>query len=165
MRTKLTLLFLLSAPLAACARGNSGPFPDAPNADVSTFNAATVEIVAEGGFAAITTDHLVRHDDRHFLYRLGHICSSNCPAALDSASGTLAPAATDSLFIAILAQSPFSLSDDYGTTKGGADMMNYTLRITAGGSTKTIRADDGTMPTQMRRIVDAVHQTISKAKP
>jgi hypothetical protein len=165
MRTKLTLLFLLSAPLVACARGSSGLLPDSPNADVSALNAATVEITAEGGFAALSTDHLVRHDDRHFLYRLGHICSRECPAALDSASGTLAPAATDSLFTTILAQSPFSLNDDYGTTTGGADMMSYTMRITAGGSTKTIRADDGTMPPQMRRIVDAVHQTISKAKP
>jgi hypothetical protein len=123
-----------------------------------------VEVVAEGGFAALATNHLVRHDDRFFVFTQRHICSANCPAPMDSASGMLAPSAADSLFGVILSQSPFELKDDYGPTKGGADMMSYTVRITSAGKTKTIHADDGTMPPPMRRIVDAVRQTIASAR-
>lgn len=164
MRTQLGLLVLVSASLAACGRRDQGISSGALNADLATLNGAKVEIVAEGGFAALATNHVVRHDDRFFVFSQRHICSANCPAPMDSASGTLAPATTDSLFGVIFSQSPFELKDDYGPTKGGADMMGYTVRITSGGKTKTIHADDGTMPPAMRRIIDAVRQTISGAR-
>jgi len=43
-------------------------------------------------------------------------------------------------------------------------MMSYTLRITAGGSTRTVTADDGTMPDAMRRIVDGLRTSIATAR-
>lgn len=164
MHTQLSLLVLLSASLTACGRRDQGMSSGASNADLATFNGAKVEVVAEGGIAALATNHSVRHDDRFFVFVRRHICSANCAAPMDSASGTLAPAAADSLFGVILSQSPFELKDDYGPTRGGADMMGYTVRITSGGKTKTVHADDGTMPPPMRRIVEAVRETISGAR-
>ena len=46
------------------------------------------------------------------------------------------------MFSVARAQNAFALADDYGTTKGGADMMLYTLRVTFSGQTKTLQADD-----------------------
>jgi hypothetical protein len=43
-------------------------------------------------------------------------------------------------------------------------MMGYTVRVTSAGKTKTIHADDGTMPPPMRRIIDAVRHTIAGAR-
>jgi hypothetical protein len=74
-------------------------------------------------------------------------------------------AASDALFNLVFAQLPFDLKNDYGTSRGAADMMEYTIRITIGGDAiKTIRADDGTMPEQLRRIVSAVQSTVSAAR-
>ena len=56
------------------------------------------------------------------------------------------------------------LRDDYGTTKGAADMFEYTLRVTFEGVTKTARADDGTMPAEMRQIVAILGGTIDSAR-
>lgn len=83
---------------------------------------------------------------------------------MDSASGQLSPSAADSLFTIIVAASPFSLSGDYGHTANSADMVTYTLTVTLPSGTKTIRADDGTMPPPMRRIVEGVHGVISAAR-
>ena len=123
-----------------------------------------VEIHGQSFFAAILTDRVVRHDDRFFLYTRRQLCGQTCGAPMDSVTGTLSPAATDSLFNVVWAQSPFTLRDDYGTTNGAADMISYTLRMTFDGTTKTIRADDGTMPPPMRQIVDAIRGTISAAR-
>ena len=77
----------------------------------------TVELTAEGGIAGLSVHHLVRQDDRSYVYTLRHICGQTCAPPLDSASGTLSASATDSLFSIVLAQSPFSLKDDYGITQ------------------------------------------------
>jgi hypothetical protein len=45
----------------------------------------------------------VRHDDRAFLITQRHLCSSACGAPLDSANGTLAVGAADSLFSIVAA--------------------------------------------------------------
>jgi hypothetical protein len=88
----------------------------------------------------------------------------NCQAALDSASGPLVTRSADSLFAVIEGLNPFALKDDYGITVGGADMITYTLRVNIGGRSKTIRADDGTMPDAMRKITDALRATIDAAR-
>jgi hypothetical protein len=162
MRNHLAVLALSVAAVACTSSGNPGD--PVLLGDFGSFNQATVEVTAEGGLAALTVHHIVQHDDRSYLFTQRRICAQSCGAALDSASGTLTPAATDSLFNIVLAQSPFLLKDNYGTTQGGADMMTYTLTISAEGNVKTIRADDGTMPPQMRQIVQSVRETISAAR-
>ncbi|HTE46411.1 MAG TPA: hypothetical protein VK636_14250 [Gemmatimonadaceae bacterium] len=164
MRTQLTLLVVSSILAAACARQDPGIAPLAVNDHLLTITASNVDILAEGGIAAIAENQQVSHDDGRFVTKVRQHCTATCPAPLDSASGTLAGPAVDSLFAGIVAQAPFDLKDDYGDSKGAADMLIYTVRITLGGRTKTVHADDGTMPPQLHRIVDAVRASISAAR-
>src|SRR5215204_2700871 len=147
MRKQLLSILLLSTSIAACAGRNPTAAELAATDGFGNLSAAKIELVEEGGIAALLTSNVIRHDDRVFVYTRRHICNNGC-APLDSASGTLSPAATDSLFSVIWAQTPFALKDNYGPTVGGADMVTYTLRMTFEGKTKTVRADDGTMPQQ-----------------
>jgi hypothetical protein len=149
---------VFAATLAACSSSAT------INSGGGSLTGATIDVTAEGGYAALRTRHVVTHDDRAFVYSNRRICDKNCGAPMDSASVTLSDAAADSLFAAILAQDPFSLNDDYGPTKGGADMFAYTVRIAADGKSKIVRFDDGTMPERMRRILEAVRGTVSAAR-
>jgi hypothetical protein len=153
----------MSAALVACSRAGSVNGPIAVD-NFGTLNGAAVSITAEGGIAALSIAHRVNHDDRGFVTTQRHLCAQNCGAPTDSASGTLTPAVADSLFNIVLAESPFSLKDDYGITGQAADMMVYTMTITANGVTKTVRADDGSMPQPMRQIVASVRGVIAAAR-
>ena len=154
-------LIALAASVAACA-SNSATESGQPRLDQLASTGASIEISAEGGIATLSIIHAVRHDDRSYLYTQRPICNALCPA-LDSASGTLSTVVVDSIFKAAL-PAAFALMDDYGTTRSGADMMSYVVRVTANGSTKTIEADDGTMPPELRQIVTGVRQTIDAAR-
>ena len=165
MRNQLRSLILIAlAAGAACSGGGPGSIAAIRVDDFGALNDAKIELVAEGGIAALLITDAVRHDDRFYLHTMRHLCTQTCAAPLDSATGTLSASAADSLFNLVWAQSPFSLKDDYGTMNGAADMMTYRLRMTFDGTTKTVRADDGTMPPQMRQIVDALRGTISAAR-
>jgi hypothetical protein len=164
MRTKLILLSLTAASIAACSRSGSIGDPGTRIDNFGSFNGAKVEVTREGGIAALAINHVVKHDDRGFVYTMRHLCGTNCPAPLDSASGTLPAAATDSLFNIVLAQDPFSLKDDYGSQRGAADMMEITVRITSGGNVKTIRGDEGTIPQPLRRIVQSVFEIVDAGR-
>ncbi|MEO7083450.1 MAG: hypothetical protein ABI442_18320 [Gemmatimonadaceae bacterium] len=157
------LASLLTAGVVGCAAGSTGPSSD-PRADFGTLNAASLELTAQGGLAALQQHQLVRHDDRSYVSTNRHLCAPACGAPFDSTSGTLSAAATDSLFNIAWHQTPYSLKDDYGTTQYGADMMTYTLRVTFDGRTKTITADDGSMPSQMRAIVSAMRGIIAATR-
>jgi hypothetical protein len=162
MRKHIVLFALFSASIAGCVKHSptdvSQLRPDA------SAGGTKIEVVAQGGIAALDIRHVVRQDDRYFEYTIRHLCKGTC-AATDSASGSLSATANDALFNTIFAQLPFNLKDDYGTSHGAADMMEYTVRVTVGGdATKTIRADDGTMPEPLRRIVSAVLETVSAAR-
>jgi hypothetical protein len=163
MRNQLRSLLLLSV-VTACTHRDPTSSPAVRVDDFGVLNGAKIELVEEGGIAGLVTDRIVRHDDRFFLYTQRHACGQTCGAPLDSATGTLSASAADSLFSVVWAQSPFNLKDDYGNTASAADMFIYTLRMTFDGTTKTIRADDGTMPPQMRQIVDVLRGTISAAR-
>lgn len=166
MRIQLDRLACIASVmvLAACSAGPSTTAAvRGPLDDFGTFNGARVEVAAQGGFAALDVKDAASHDDRAYLHVQRRICAQNCAAPLDSASGTMSAAANDSLFNIVLEQARLLDKTDYGTTKGGADMMSYTLRITSGGSTRTVTADDGTMPDAMRRIVEAVRTSIASA--
>src|SRR5689334_22834176 len=161
-RTHALIAFIaLASSLAACA-GNSATESSLPRLDQLSSSGGAIEVSAEGGIAALSVSHVVRHDDRTYSYAQRHICNAVCPA-LDSASGTLSAAVIDSMFKAAV-PAAFALKDDYGITRNGADMMSYVVRVTAGGSVKTIKADDGTMPPELRQIVTGVRQTIDAAR-
>jgi hypothetical protein len=133
--------------------------------DHARYSSSEVELVGEGGLAAFMTRHRVQGSGPSYLFTRHRICSvPSCQPALDSASGPLATRSADSLFAVIEGLNPFALKDDYGITVGGADMITYTLRVNIGGRSKTIRADDGTMPEAMRKITDALRATIDAAR-
>jgi hypothetical protein len=153
---------LVAVSVLACA--HKTPAPTAPLDSFGTLNGARIEITAEGGIAALSTNWRASHDDRSFAYARRHICGPTCPAPFDSASGILSPAAADSLFSVIWSLTPSQLRDDYGLTPGAADMFEYVLRVTFDGTTKTVHADDGTMPAAMRQIVSLLAATIDSAR-
>jgi hypothetical protein len=139
--------------------------PSSANYDHARYVSAEIELVGEGGLAAFATRHRVRGDGPSYLYTRHRICSvPSCQPAIDSAAGTLATRSADSLFALAEGLNVFSLKDDYGITVGGADMITYSLRVNVGGRSKTIRADDGTMPEPMRKLTDAVRATIDAAR-
>jgi hypothetical protein len=156
------LTSIICAGVVGCAATNTVASPDL-SSDFGTLNGATLELTAVGGFAGIQVHQMVKHDDRTYVATTRSICAGACRPPIDSVSGTFSPAAADSLFNIAWQQSPFSLKDDYGPTKGGADMMTYTLKVTFDARTKSITADDGTMPAQMRAIVGAMRGTITAA--
>jgi hypothetical protein len=153
----------ISVAVAATAACSS----TAPSTDVAraSYAAAEVEIVADGGLGGFTMRSFVRGSGPAFLYTMHRICSvPSCQAALDSASGSVGVSAADSLFAVVEREAPFNLRDDYGRTVGAADMFTYTMRVKIGDRTKTVHADDGTMPAPMRRIAEALRATIAAAR-
>jgi hypothetical protein len=160
MRITLAAFSLL---LAACSRAGTANGPVGVD-DFGSFNSAVVDVTAEGGIAGLSIRHHVSHDDHAFAYAQRHLCAQNCGAPMDTASGTLTPAVTDSLFNIVLEQARALTKSDYGITGQAADMMVYTLTITANGNVKTVRADDGTMPSPMRQIVASVRDVIGAAR-
>jgi hypothetical protein len=151
------------AILAACARHD--PIASPSTADPARYGGAQVEIVGDGGLGAFVTRSLIVHDSPTFLFTRHRICSvPSCQPALDSAAGALSATVADALFATIERNDPFALKDDYGITQGGADMVTYTVRVTILGRTKTVRADDGTMPEPLRRIEEAVRSTVDAAR-
>ena len=159
------LAAIIAAALITSACAGRATASDSPvaNDQFGTLNGAAVELASSGGFAALATVYHAAHDDRSYTYARRHICSTDCGAPLDSTSGTLAPNVVDSLFSIVVAASP-ELKPEYGTTAGGADMLDYSLRVTIEGRTKTVHADDGTMPDAMRRIVDAIRGIVAAAR-
>lgn len=161
MKTRVLVSLFALGFAGACA--STSPTLDG-STDLGSASGAKVEVTAEGGIAAMSVSHRVDHDTRAFAYTQGRICGASCPAPMDSASGTLSPAKTDSLFNVILQDARALPKDDYGITRNGADMMSYTIKITSGGHVRTIRADDGTLPDPARAIIAAVRETISAAR-
>src|SRR5512146_3212618 len=165
MNIRSIALAVASISLMACTHHDPATaIPGIRSQDFGTLNGANLELLAEGGIAASQTRYTVDHDTHAYSYSLRHICSDKCGAPMDSASGTLSPAAADSLSTLVWSESPYGLRDDYGTTPNAADMMNYTLSVTFDGSAKKIRADDGTMPDAMRKIADAVRGVVAVAR-
>lgn len=162
MRSPLLISTLLL--LVAGCSGTRAPAEAALFDSFGSFNGMTVEVTAQGGFAAQAVRYGVQHDDRSYVFSQRRLCGAQCGAPLDSASGTLTAAATDSLFNIVLSEARQITKSDYGTTTGGADMMTYTLTLTSEGKTQTVRADDGTMPEPMRRILQSVREMIFAAR-
>jgi hypothetical protein len=164
MKTRLVRALMLITTLTGCAGTTTTQSGSVASKPQTNFSGAKIEVVQEGGFAALAIRRAVSHDDRVYVTSTRRMCASNCSAPTDSASGMLTAGATDSLFTAIIAQDPFSLKDNYGATQGGADMFSYTVRITANGKSKSVRFDDSSMPEPMQRILLALQTTLFAAR-
>ena len=165
MKTRFVRTLALISAVSACASTTTTTQAGSvATKSPAQFEGAKIDVVQEGGFAALAIRRAVTHDDRVYVTSTRQVCKSTCAAPTDSASGTLTAGATDSLFAAIVAQDPFSLKDDYGATNGSADMFTYTVRITANGKSKSVRFDDGSMPEPMQKILLALHTTLFAAR-
>jgi hypothetical protein len=164
-KVRSAVIAICSAAIVACSGMSSAGDPANATIDHARYSASEVELVGEGGLAAFMTRHRVQGSGPSYCSL--DTASARCRAArpaLDSASGPMVTRSADSLFAVIEGLNPFALKDDYGITVGGADMITYTLRVNIAGRSKTIRADDGTMPETMRKIADAVRATIESAR-
>jgi hypothetical protein len=126
----------------------------------------SVEVYETGGLLGAISDWVVQKETGAFTYSFRHACTSAaCPPALDSAKGVLSRAAADALFEAIARDTAGLHTADFGSSKSAADMINYVVRVRTNSDVVTdARGDDGTMPPQMHRIVEAVHAAISAAR-
>jgi hypothetical protein len=150
---------LLIAVALAC-----GAITAAEGEVLDTDSPASIEVLADGGIAAL---HILNHVDSttgQAHYSVGPICpSSGTCQPRDTLEGQLTRAQVDALF-ARAAESEFrALHADYGTTTQGADMMGYTVIIRANDRTRTIRADDGTMPSLLAQWVNDVRGAVVEA--
>jgi hypothetical protein len=85
---------------------------------------------------------------------MGPICQAGSSCQVNyHREGTLSRVAVDELFQRARRAEFRALRADYGTTRGGADMMEHRLTIRASGVRRSIVADDGTMPTLMAQFV------------
>jgi hypothetical protein len=167
MKTSLPTIRLTFALGAVGAAACSQAAPSAIVDDRALFRTSTrVEVQESGGFAALETDWVVDQESGRYLMTRRRICQgATCPPAMDSTSGTLDRAAADSLFAAIARDTTGLSAADFGTTRNGADMISYVLRVGVNGDTRIdARADDGTMPPPMYRIIQAVRATVTAAR-
>lgn len=157
--TRSIALLAALATVSACSSTTATVHLD----DFGNFNGAKVEVLAEGGIAAISQLDRIDHDSRGFVHVTRRICSTSCGAPTDSAQGVIKAAASDSIFNVLLARK-IAYQNDYGTTRNAADMMTYTVTITSGGTSKTIRGDDGTIPGSLREVISAIRVAVSDAR-
>jgi hypothetical protein len=165
MRKRFISAIIISAiaGAAACSSSPHSVTADDPGFDVVPV--VSVEVYATGGIAGLVTDWRIVRPTRQFFYVNRRSCTSaGCPAALDSAAGTLSQAAIDSIFNVVIPRDTAGTVRDYGTTPNAADMRQYVVRVTNGDQTTDLRADDGTMPPPMRAMIDAVRGTIAAAR-
>ena len=127
-------------------------------------SAPSIEVLADGGIAALHILNRVDSTSAEARYSMGPICGSTgtCQPR-DTLTGTLTRAQVDALFARTLEPEFRALRADYGTTTQGADMMGYTVIIHANDRTRTIRADDGTMPSLLAQWVNDVRGAVADA--
>lgn len=144
----------------ACTRAET---PAAVDARQQAASAADLHLVVEreGGLGGLWIRREVRADGR-FVATTHRICSvPQCQAAMDSATGTLAPATVAALADAVRRAAPWAVAGNHGRTPNSADMMDHTLRVRLDGRTTEVRGDDGTFPRQAQEIAAAVERAVS----
>lgn len=120
-------------------------------------NPAAIDIEAIGGIAALRQHTHVDSASGQFTYTMARLCepAPSCPV-LNSETGTIKREDIDALFRRVMLPDFRQLRKDYGTTKNGADMMAVVVTIHANGLSRSVTADDGTMPTILAQFVHDV---------
>ncbi|HSA57666.1 MAG TPA: hypothetical protein VLE53_18270 [Gemmatimonadaceae bacterium] len=123
-----------------------------------------IRIEALGGIAALRQVVFVDSASGAAYYTLGPMCppASQCPVS-DSANGEVARASVDGYFGLAAAPAFRALRADYGPTPYGADMREYVVTIFANDRMRTIRADDGSMPSLLSEFVNTVMAGVQAA--
>lgn len=154
---KVVRALAASLLVAACGTfsGAEGPSPD---------GRAAIDVTTSGGLAALQFHARIDSTSGAFSYTYGPICMSAPCRAMESASGSLTRAEVDSFFARARQPEFRALRTDYGTTPNSADLRLTTLRLYASGVLRTIRADDGTMPTLLAHYLHDVELAV-RARP
>jgi hypothetical protein len=140
------------AVAAAC-----GAITTAEEVAANGVSAPGIDVVADGGIAAL---HTMAHIDSatgaaYWVFRAICAPAVNCTPN-DSLNGKVTGGLVENLYARAATPEFRALRRDYGVTVGSADMRAYTLIIRANGTSRTLQADDGTMPTLMAQFVNDV---------
>ena len=126
---------------------------------------AALDYTASGGIAGFEYRTHVDSATGHFTYSVTGICGDPAGCGIhDSASGTLPRATVDDLFVRAMFDEFRVLRSDYGTTANSADMMTIVLTLHQNGRVRSIRADDGTMPTLLAHFVHDLQGAVATAR-
>lgn len=116
-----------------------------------------IRVEALGGIAALHAVAEIDSAAAQGAWSMGPICGAGQPCMpRDTLEGPIARGAIDALFVRTYAPEFRALRADYGWSTQGADLRGYVVTIRANGRTRTLRADDGTMPTLMAQFVNDV---------
>jgi hypothetical protein len=126
---------------------------------------AAIDYTASGGIAGFDYRTHVDSASGHFTYSVTAICGDpNGCRIHDSASGTLPRAIVDDLFARAMLDEFRVLRSDYGSTENSADMMLIVLALHQNGRVRSIRADDGTMPSILAHFVHDLQGAVVTAR-
>ena len=158
-----TLVFAAGTLLVAVAPA-CGTITAAEGEVLDTVSPASIEVLADGGIAALHILNSVDSTTGQVHYSVGPMClqGGTCQPR-DTLTGQLTRAQVDALYARAAEPEFRSLRADYGTTTQGADMMGYTVIIRGNDRTRTIRADDGSMPSLLAQWVNDVRGAVVEA--
>lgn len=126
---------------------------------------AALDYTASGGIAAFEYRTHLDSASGHFTYSVTGMCADPAGCGIhDSASGTLPRATVDDLFARAMFDEFRMLRSDYGTTPNSADMMSIVVTLHQNGRVRSIRADDGTMPTLLAHYVHDLQGAVMTAR-
>ncbi|MFN8574051.1 MAG: hypothetical protein U0132_18485 [Gemmatimonadaceae bacterium] len=156
----MPLLWLASA-CGTIMSAEGGVGGEAPAPDVSP----SIELTSTGGITALHRRIRIDSLSLSFEYMVTAICTpgNSCPM-LELTTGVLPRESVDRLFVETRQPEFRSLLSDYGATADGADMMTSQLRVVANGVVRTVRADDGTMPTILAHYLHDIELTVRAAR-
>lgn len=123
-----------------------------------------IRVDALGGIAAL---HAIAEIDSATAigsWSMGPLCDDgrSCMPR-DTLVGSVPRTMIEAFFIRTYQPEFRSLRADYGASTQGADMRGYIVTIRANGRTRTLRADDGTMPSLMAHFVNDVNAAVIEA--
>ncbi|HEX6047671.1 MAG TPA: hypothetical protein VFZ21_00320 [Gemmatimonadaceae bacterium] len=124
---------------------------------------AGIAIVGTGGAAALDRVTALDSATGHFIVVTRPECPGTC-AALDSASGTIAPAAVARIFALIEEERLFALRDDYEVCPQCDSEVAYATTVQANGRRKVITSDGESTPGVLGRVHVAVAEAIRAAR-
>lgn len=123
-----------------------------------------IRVEALGGIAALHAIAEIDSAAASGAWSMGPICAEAMPCtARDTLVGDISRGVIDAFFVRTHAPEFRVLRADYGWSAHGADLRGYVVTIRANGRTRTLRADDGTMPTLMAQFVNDVNAAVIDA--
>jgi hypothetical protein len=121
-----------------------------------------LRVEAVGGIAGMRIVSGIDSASRSAFWVNGPLCAppGSC-APTDSLSGAVAAGVIDGLYARTSLPEFRALRADYGQTPNSADMFGYVVTIRGNGRTRTLQADDGSMPALLAQFVHDVSDAVT----